>query len=79
MSKLPLTYFSYTCIIEPFVLLNNGYSKTAFDLKIAYDSCHFSKITYMQNHEYTIFSHKSNRKCTRRNLWDGDICDYAAI
>ena len=22
---------------------------------------------------------KSNRKCTRRDLWDGDICDYAAI
>ena len=20
-----------------------------------------------------------NRKCTRRDLWDGDICDYAAI
>ena len=20
-----------------------------------------------------------NRKCTRRGLWDGDICDYAAI
>ena len=22
---------------------------------------------------------KTNRKCTRRDLWDGDICDYAAI
>ena len=20
-----------------------------------------------------------NRKCTRRGLWNGDICDYAAI
>ena len=26
----------------------------------------------------TIFIN-ANRKCTRKDLWDGDICDYAAI